>query len=129
MCIAIYRCEKYNLTNANLFSLFNYNLDLNCGDDYTISSPVAIGGTTNKAKKSTNEAGCISYSNKMSLDTDHCNLLTYLDEKMTESQCKGKNSCKVKLDITEIYKNCTKEILFDTLYTAYSCYGNKFLKK
>ena len=104
-------------------------MELNCGDDYTISSAVAMGGTTNKAKKSTNEASCITYSNKMSLETDHCNLLTHLDEKMTEAQCKGKNTCKVQLDITEIYKNCAKNILFDTLYTAYSCYGKNIFKE
>jgi len=88
-----------------------------------------MGGTTNKAKKSMNEASCLSFSNKMSLETDHCNLLTYFDEKITEAQCKGKNNCTVAIPFIEIYKNCTAKSLFDTFYSAYSCYGNKTIFK
>ncbi len=104
-------------------------MELNCGDYYTISSGVALGGTIDKAKKPLNEASCTSYSNKMSLETDYCNLFTYLDDKMKEAKCKEKNICKMAFDINEIYQNCTQNISFDTLYFAYSCYGKNFKKK
>jgi len=104
-------------------------LDLYCENEKTISSGVALGGTIIQAKKSVNEASCTSYSNKMSLETDHCRLFMYLDEKMKEAKCKGENKCKVELDKNKIYQNCTKNILFDTLYFVYSCYGKNLKKK
>jgi len=111
------------LTSANKYFLYNYRLDLDCGEQYTISSVVSMGGTIDTAKDSINQANCIPYSNKMSIYTDHCNVLPYFDKKISESNCKGKNNCSVNIDLEEIYKNCTQNIFFDNLYSAYSCFG------
>ncbi len=104
--------------------LKNYTMDLSCGQDYTISSAIAMGGTIDSAKKSINTANCISFSNKMNLNTDFCNLLTYFDKKIIDSNCLGKKSCSISIELIELVKNCgTENKLFDTLYSSYSCYG------
>ncbi len=98
-------------------------MKINCTSNYLISTEALFGSSIDVLKKSENEQNCLGFSNKMNLDLSHCDLTQNLKSKMEKNYCKGNSTCDVDFLISDVFQNCTNNILFDTLYLSYSCYG------
>jgi hypothetical protein len=98
-------------------------INLNCVNNY-INHALKFGANPDNRITAINKENCKGFSNLDIIDTGNCNdnLRILLDTEISKN-CIKKNNCLVKINTSDIIKNCPDNINFEFIYLTYSCYG------
>lgn len=95
---------------------------MDCGDNYYISDILALGATVQRNNTLKNDVLCRNFITSLELGIEHCNFFSYFETVLKNSRCKGKKSCSLGIQKSQIRSNCTYESNI-RFYAAYACFG------